>query len=117
MIPSSKAFLFSLSPFNTGDGAKKLDVLPNKRHQAIRSTELKGPCWGEEKDELCFDDQQVNTEISSSGVFDVSGIYDPGIYFTGESSFQPVDVEVLATGGKTEIVISIDIIPSVSTST
>ncbi|KAL9958573.1 hypothetical protein ACROYT_G035603 [Oculina patagonica] len=95
IIPSSKAFLFSLSPFNTNDGPKKLQVKPEKRHQAIRSTVLKGPCWGEEKDELCFDGQQVNTEINASGVYDVSGISDPSTYFTGESSFQAVDLEVL----------------------
>ena len=107
IIPSSKAFLFSLSPFNTNDGRKKLQVLPEKRHQAIRSTILKGPCWGEDKNELCLDDQQVNTEIDGSGVYNVSGISNPSTYFTGESSFQADDVEVLTIGGRTEMDVDI----------
>lgn len=99
-IPSSNAFLFSLAPFKTSDGAKKLKVLPEKRHLATRSFSGRGPCWGKDIDELCFNDQQVNTEISSSGVYDVSGISDPGTYFTGESSFLVDDIEVFTIAGE-----------------
>ena len=82
-----------------------MPVLPQKRHRAIRNTILKGPCWGGDKDELCFDGQQVNTEVSVDGVYNVSGISDPNTYFTGDSSFQAVDVEVLTIGGTAEMVI------------
>ena len=99
-VPSSNAFLFSLSPFNPSDGPKKLKVLPDKRHQAIRRHVHTGPCWGKDKDELCFNNQQVTTEINGSGLYDVSGISNPTIYFTGESSFQADDVEVFTVGGK-----------------
>ena len=98
-VPSSNAFLFSLSPFNPSDGPKKLEVLPEKRHQAVRRYKHAGPCWGKDKDELCFNNQQVSAEISASGVYDVSGISDPATYFTGESSFQADDVEVFTVGG------------------
>jgi len=101
-VPSRNAFLFSLSPFNPNDGPKKLKVLSDKRHQAIRKYTLSGPCWGEDKDELCFNKQQVTTEISASGVYDVSGISNPTTYFTGESSFQADDVEIFTAGGKND---------------
>ena len=99
-VPSSKAFLFSLSPFNPSDGRKKLEVLPEKRHQDIRRHKDAGPCWGEDKDELCFKNQRVTTEMNSSGVYDVSGISNPATFFAGESSFLADDVEVLTVGGK-----------------
>ncbi|KAJ7382752.1 hypothetical protein OS493_033037 [Desmophyllum pertusum] len=81
IVPSSSAFLFSLKPFNTNDAPTKLEVLPEKRQKAIRRHNKKGPCWGEDKDELCFNNNQVNTEINSSGVYNVSGMSDPSTYF------------------------------------
>lgn len=99
-VPSSNAFLFSLSPFNPSDGPRKLEVLPEKRHQVIRRYKYTGPCWGKDKDELCFNNQHVATEIDASGVFNVSGVSNPATFFAGESSFQADDVEVLTVGGK-----------------
>lgn len=99
-IPSSNAFLFSLAPFNANDGAKRLKVLPERRHQAIRSHNQKGPCWGKDKDELCFNNQQVNIEINVAGVYDVNGISNTSTYFTGGSSFLADDVEVFTIAGK-----------------
>ena len=99
-VPSSNAFLFSLSSFSPSNGPKKLEVLPEKRHQAMRRHKSVGPCWGKDKDELCFNNQQVTTEIDAGGVYDVSGISNPATYFTGESSFQADDVEVFRIGGK-----------------
>ena len=98
IISSNKAFLFSLKPFNSLP--KKLTVLSEKTYQAIRSDKFRGPCWGEEKDELCFNDQLVKTEIHSGGVFDVSGISDTSTYFMGGSSLQADDVEVFTITGK-----------------
>lgn len=99
-VPSSNAFLFSLRPFNTNDEPRKLEVLLEKRNQAIRRYQHAGPCWGKDKDELCFNNQQVDTELNSSGVYDVNGISNPTAYFTGESSFHADDVEVFTIGGK-----------------
>ena len=99
-VPSSNAFLFSLNPFNPSDGPKKLEVLPDKRHQAIRRHINAGPCWGKDKDELCFKNQQVTSEIDTSGVYNVGGISNPATFFAGGSSFQADDVEVLTVGGK-----------------
>ena len=99
-VPSNNAFLFSLSPFNPIDGSKKLEVLPEKRYQAIRRHKFAGPCWGKDKEELCFNNQQVTTEIDAGGVYDVSGISNPTTYFAGESSFQADDIEVFTVGGK-----------------
>ena len=100
MVPSSNAFLFSLKSVN--NGPTKLNVLLEKRHQAIRRIAQKGPCWGEDKYELCFDNQQVTTEIGAGGVFNVSGVTaaDPSEYFTGESSFQADDIQVFSIAGR-----------------
>ncbi|XP_078344750.1 uncharacterized protein LOC144630294 [Oculina patagonica] len=92
-IPSSNAFLFTLAPF-TADGPKKIEVLPEKTHLAIRIYNHRGPCWSKDIDELCFNNQQVNTEMNAFGAYDVSGLSDPSTYFTGETSFLADDVEV-----------------------
>lgn len=100
VFPSSNAFLFSLKPFS--DKPKKLDVLLEKRHQALHIHRYRGPCWGEERQELCFNDQNVATGIIIGGVFNVSGITDATVskYFTGQTSFQADDLQVFVIGGR-----------------
>ena len=49
-------------------------------------------------DEMCFSDREVN--IVPNGVFNGSGITALGTFFTGESSFNADDVEVLMIKGK-----------------
>ena len=50
-------------------------------------------------EEMCFSPRAVKTELGSSGVFKDKDIPDIGTFFTGESSFQAEDVEVLALAG------------------
>ena len=100
-IPSKKAFLFGLQPFITSHGQKMFPLLPEKRDQAIRGDNNKGPCWGMDTQELCFSSRNVN--IDPGGVFDYNGITNSNTYFTGESSFQADDVEVFVFGGRNQL--------------
>ena len=65
--------------------------------QAIRGDSVRGPCWGMNTDELCFNSQNVT--INPRGVFDNNSIDSLGTFFTGEPSFQADEVEVLVLEG------------------
>lgn len=97
-IPSSKAFLFSLKPYDTNYGPTKIDVSPAQRGQAIRGEKNKGPCWGYDTQEMGFRHQTV--KINSNGVFDYRAISNPNSFFTGQSEFQADDLEVFTISGK-----------------
>lgn len=98
-IPSKKAFLFSLQPHRTGYGATKFSLLPGNSDKAIRADKNLGPCWGVDTKEMCFSPQEVN--INPNGVFNDSGVTSLSTFFTGVSSFQADEIEVLVLeGGK-----------------
>lgn len=98
-IYSQRSFLFSLKPFNTAYGTKKFGQLDGKKDKAMRGSSEKGPCWGMDAEEMCFSPRAVKTELGSSGVFNDRDVPDISTFFTGESSFQADDVEVLALAG------------------
>ena len=50
-------------------------------------------------EEMCFSPRAVKTELGSSGVFKDKDVPDISTFFTGESSFQADDVEVLVLAG------------------
>ena len=101
VIPSKKAFLFSLEPVGN-EFPKKLTVLSEKTYQAIRSDNSKGPCWGEDQDQLCFNGQEVTTGINVGGVFNISGIANPSKYFLLDSPSPADEVEVFTISGELE---------------
>ena len=74
----------------------------------MRGSSDKGPCWGLDAEEMCFSPQAVKTELGSSGVFDDKGVPDISKFFTGESSFQADDVEVLALASKNRKLVCIN---------
>ena len=97
-IPSEKSFLFSLKPFRANYGSTKFSLSPGKGGEAIRGDKDRGPCWGMATREMCFNPRDV--KINPNGVFNDSGITGLGSFFTGQSSFQADDVEVLTIEGK-----------------
>ncbi|XP_068750756.1 uncharacterized protein [Montipora capricornis] len=92
-IPSTRSFLFSLKPSVKSGNAEKFMLLPGMGNQSIRGDTDRGPCWGINTDELCFNSQNVT--INPRGVFGNNSIDSLGTFFTGEPSFQADELEVL----------------------
>lgn len=98
-IPSSKAFLFTLKPYNASHGPMKFNVSPAKREKATRGDQSTGPCWGYGNQEMGFTAQ--NVKINPGGTFDYGSIVNPGLLYTGQVHFQADDLEVFTISGMT----------------
>ena len=97
-IQSTKAFLFSLKPYASGNSPTKFDVSPINRRQAIRGEKNRGPCWGYDKQEMGFTSQTV--KIRPGATFNYNGVSNVDVFYTGLSDFQADDLEVFTISGR-----------------